>query len=86
LLSNSNQNQSNLRVVTIYFLIFLSDSCDDMDTYKVRSAKMRTCENGQRIQCEIESAIWRCENMYKMRKCEKEFDLRFDHSVNIISV
>ena len=46
-----------------------------MDTYKVRSAKMRKCEDGQRIICDIESAKWRCENMYKMRKCEKEFDL-----------
>jgi len=38
---------------------------------------MRKCENGQRIKCEIESAKWRCENMYKMRKCEKRFDVRF---------
>ena len=29
---------------------------------------MRKCENGQRIKCEIESAKFRCENMYKMRK------------------
>jgi len=37
-------------------------------TYKMRSAKMPKCENGQRIKCETESAKWRCENMYKMRK------------------
>jgi len=37
----------------------------------VQSAKMRKCENGQRIRCEIESAKWRCENMYKMWKWEK---------------
>ena len=33
--------------------------------------EVRKCENGQRIKCEIESAKWGCENMYKMRKCEK---------------
>jgi len=38
---------------------------------------MRKCENKQRIECEMELA----KTMYKMRKCEKEFDLRFDHSV-----
>jgi len=27
------------------------------DTYKVRSAKMRKCENGQRIQCEIKCEV-----------------------------
>jgi len=42
-------------------------------TYKMRSAKMRKCENGQRIKCEIESAKWGCENMHKMRKREKRF-------------
>jgi len=47
---------------------------------------MRKCENKQRIECEMESAKWGCENMYKMRKCEKGFDLRFDHSVNNILV
>jgi len=34
----------------------------------MRIAKMRKCENGQRIKYEIESAKVRCENMYKMRK------------------
>jgi len=43
-------------------------SCTVGGMYKLRSAKMRKCENGQRIKCEIESAKWRCENMYKMRK------------------
>ena len=38
---------------------------------------MRKCENGQRIKCEIESAKLRCENMNKMRKCEKRFYVRF---------
>ena len=55
------------------------------DTYKVRSAKMRKCKNKQRIECEMELAKWGCENVYKMRKCEKEFD-RLDHSVNNILV
>jgi len=27
------------------------------DTYKVRSAKMRKCENGQRIQCETKCEV-----------------------------
>ena len=45
-----------------------SAQCSDWGTYKMRSAKMRKCENGQRIKCEIESAKCRCENMYKMRK------------------
>ena len=35
--------------------------------------EVRKCENGQCIKCEIESAKWGCENMYKMRKCEKRF-------------
>jgi len=61
------------------------DAVFSQTPYKVRSAKMRKCENGQRIRCEIESAKWRCENMYKMRKCEKEFDLHFDHSIYNVS-
>jgi len=47
------------------------------DTYKVRSAKTRKCDNRQRIICDMESAKWRCKNMYKMRKCEKGFNLSF---------
>jgi len=35
--------------------------------YKMRSAKMRKCENGQSIKCEIESAKWRCENVYNAK-------------------
>jgi len=38
----------------------------------MRSAKMRKCEIESRIKCEFECAKMRCENMYKMRKCEKK--------------
>jgi len=37
----------------------------------MRSAKMRKCEIEPRIKCEFDSAKLWCENMYKMRKCEK---------------
>jgi len=57
-----------------------------LDTYKVRSAKMRKCENKQCIECEMESAKWGCESMYKMRNCEKGFDLRFDLLITVLII